>query len=201
MKAAFWAAERGVGTTSNMLVLASLLSSEYLCRCVRAPAKKAYPPAHSKKERSVRQPAGNDGFLFIDCGNRQDQHTREILRQADLVVANLHQNTDLMNFFMLCDIHISKNIYFLISGHIGQTESTKRQLTYSYRIMPEQMGMIPYNSEFRQAFLTGGLDRFVKANRSQMQPERNHYFFRELAGISHMFVKELEKKQLNKLCL
>lgn len=203
MKAAFWAVEKETDTTANMLILATLLSSVQPCRCVKVREETGQVRETDRTKPGHRKPAGipqrywkqeKPGFLFIDCGNRRDWRTKDVLRHADILIINLSPDTD-FDSFLLWDIHISKNVFFLISNHIGPAVDTRRKLERVYRMNQQQIGIIPYNNEFQQAFLSGRLGQFVKENSGQARTEQNRAFFYELQIVAKHLLKELEAIQ------
>ncbi len=129
-------------------------------------------------------------FTFIDCGRREDEWARELLRDADLVVVNLKQSTESFDRFFLHQVKLSKKCLYVIGNYQKESVYNRRNLERIYRIPENQLAVVPYNPEFQQALERGRLDKYMQGKGDFYVSETRKYFMQELEQILQRLMEE-----------
>lgn len=146
MNLAFWGREHQSGTTAHMMAVTGMLRA--LC------GEKSVVTGRFLSENKAK-------FAICDCGTGRKGKRRHFLWHADLVVVNLKPDKRCMEHFFEEDFHIAKNMMFLLDGYGCEEDVDTAYLKRIYRIEPEQVTVIPYNSAFYQALWKGKSDAFI----------------------------------------
>ncbi len=85
VKIAFWGMEESCHITENMIVMSWLLAK------IR-PAHSIF--VHRENGWQCIFSGGKDRILFADCGCGRDKKTQNSLKNADVIVAGIHDNYD-----------------------------------------------------------------------------------------------------------
>lgn len=189
MRIAFWGEETGSGTTSNMLVISEVF------------AWKAKQRAH-RSNNSIQVEQMPE---FIDCGSRTDEETRQLLREADLVIVNARQSKHMLDRFFLDLPGVSQNSFFLIGSYFHGDIYNRVNIERIYRIPQERIGVIPYNSEFRYACEAGKQREFMRVERRKIYKEfrgsgQTREFFKEVrrtVGALQKILIQIEEGEKN----
>lgn len=146
MNLVFWGREHQSGTTAHMMAVTGML--RVLC------GEESVVTGRFIRENKAK-------FAICDCGTGRNGRRRHFLWHADLVVVNLKPGKRCIEHFFEEDFHIAKNIMFLLDGYDGGEDAGMAYLKRVYRIEPERVTVIPYNSAFYQAMERGKSDAFI----------------------------------------
>ncbi len=152
-----------------------------------------YYPKETKQvlRQVIRLADLNVDFTFIDCGSRSDAWTRQLLKEADLVVVNLKQSPQAFEHFFLQHSNIADKVIFFISNYQKDSVYNRKNIHRLYRIAPDQLAVIPYNPEFPYACEKGKLDKYMKGKGSLYQTQMRQYFMQELAEAVQTLLKNV----------
>ncbi|MCD8217148.1 MAG: hypothetical protein LUD01_03740 [Clostridiales bacterium] len=88
----------------------------------------------------------------LDCGNRQDRRTVQLLHQADLVVIALRQShREICDLFCKNTLRFSNCIY-LIVDYFPDREFDLANISFEFRIPLSRLACIPYHPGRRDLF-------------------------------------------------
>lgn len=174
MNIAFWGEEHQSGTTAHMLAVMGMLSVLYPRSPVRAEG-----PAQE----------GDLAFRFYDCGTGLTGRRRRIMHTADLVVVNLKQEKACIERFFSEHYHISRALFFLLEADAHAVGADERYLERTYRIEPEQIGMIPYNNGFYCALRQKRGMAFVRREGVMPGNAANEQFIQALRAVTGRMVR------------
>lgn len=147
MQVAFYGIARCVGTTANMMTLASGLRYYQNLPVV---IKDAEAEDFDRKE----------AIIFTDCTNRSN--AEEIIRNSNLLVLNLsipHQELEEVYFR---HSFVQKNIIFLIGKYYQNKSCELKELARAYRIPFGRVCAIPYSPRFQKAYENRQILQYVK---------------------------------------
>lgn len=127
--------------------------------------------------------------VFIDAGNGSGEIAKKVLEKADLIVVNFNQNSFFMDqFFQERQEFIEKSI-FLLSCYDSDSNYNVRNVQRIYRIEKDDLGVIPYNVGFQDAFCEGKVVKFLKGNYNCRKFDKNYYFIKEVQAASLMILR------------
>lgn len=210
MKIAFWSEARHSGTTSNMLAVSAMVSaispgSRVSLRSLGKPEKKEREITHAvghipnekqSAECASKEERARSRYVFLDCGAGLDACKRHILSQADMIVVNVRQREEELNRLFLERRSLLARSMILVGNYCEQSEISRGYLEHMYRIEPEHLGVVSYNSEFYQACLHGRVRHFVKSRQECPGCMRNSLFIRELEQFARRLMIQAERKNI-----
>lgn len=210
MKIAFWSEAGHSGTTSNMLAVAAMISAispesrvflQSLEKSGKTAEKGERRIGHAERGRvcacrtEEEESAGNR-YIFLDCGTGMDPCKRHILLEADMIVVNVRQCREELNSLFLEHRSMLAQSMVLVGNYCEQSEISRRYLERMYRIEPERLGIVSYNSEFYQACLRGRVRHFVKSRQDCPGCMRNSLLIKELEQFAHRLLIQAERKNI-----
>lgn len=134
-------------------------------------------------------------LTFIDCGNRTDDWTRQVMRKADLLVVNLRQTSVAFDEYFLQHVNLSSKVVYLVGNYQKESIYNKRNLQRIYRIPKERLAVVPFNQEFQLACEKGRLDKYMKGKRNLYATEKRRYFMRELAAAMQILLEQSDGRK------
>ncbi|MDF2544366.1 MAG: putative rane protein [Herbinix sp.] len=129
-------------------------------------------------------------ILMVDCHHNLSSKT--ILEEADLIVVNLTQNSDILeDFFLNYPSLISKSIFIISKYHPHSNYHSKR-ISQQYNIPIELITLIPYNEMFSEAIHNGNLIEFIFSHYHCDKSDENYYFIQGIKKAAYMIIKRAE---------
>lgn len=165
--------------------------------------KKLFNNVDEKIKFSLEQMNGLCDNLFIDVGAFRNELTLDIMRNSDIVVVCLPQNINLINKFFdnfsSYGIDADKIIY-VIGAYDQQSCYTIKNIMRSYTfINRHNLGVLPYNIEFSDAFNDGNVVEFMKKNFSSTKSDDNFFFISSVKKcVDMIFQLAIDRKVVNK---
>jgi len=129
-------------------------------------------------------------LVFIDCGCRKDLFTRKILREADITVINMQQNSESFSQFFRKHYDIRGRVFFLIGNYFADDVYTKDSLEHIFRMGEENIGSIPYNIHLARAYLSGRTEQYLKRSLEGELSDRQTLFFKEADAATFQILKQ-----------
>lgn len=129
---------------------------------------------------------------FIDCGNHMDGWTKQVIKEADLLVVNLKQTSASFDEFFLKNGSLAAKVLYLVGNYQKESVYNKQNLRRIYRIPKEHLAVIPFNPEFQQACEKGRLDKYMKGKKSLYGTEKRQYFMQELAATMQLLMRSAD---------
>lgn len=106
--------------------------------------------------------------VFVDCGNRKDDLTRNILEEADICVLNMNQEAELIGDYYRNPPGFRGKIFFLVGNYFEDGLYTRKNLERIYRVDENMLGTIPYNLQIKEAARRGRTEvevrKYMKGN-------------------------------------
>lgn len=133
-------------------------------------------------------------FVLIDTAGCENLSTKTILSESDLVVVNLTQEPYLIEDFFQHYQSICEKAVFLIGNYDRYSKFNQRNMIRQYSIPKEKIAVIPYNSEFRDAFISGTIIPFISRNYHCKRKDENYYFIHQLKKAAAMLIAQIQKK-------
>ena len=147
MNLVFWGEEHRCSTTAHMMAVLGML----------------HVLSDNQKIVTGRFLHGNSNVLAVcDCGTGLKGRKRYYLWHADLVVVCLKQRRACIDAFFQENLHVARNMVFLLGGYEREEYVDKEYLRCVYRIEPDRMVEIPYNNEFYHAIAQDKCDVFIR---------------------------------------
>ncbi len=197
MKIIFWGETAPFEITQNMYTMAALMARScaghpvhmFRFRGIRQDYYNLYrEQAKLLREHSSHGTAG-EALEFYDCGAKQDELVVRQMRQADLIVFNMPQQSraweQLLERHMMC----FENAVYLLGSYQSHDVINRDFLACMYRIEKQDIGLIPYNNEFVHFTQQGRLTDFLA--RQQDKNEKNRLFMQELLRTSTLLLRHL----------
>lgn len=133
--------------------------------------------------------------VFVDTGGANNDSTRMILNEADLVVANISQDPlSVQDFFHQYGNLLEKTV-FLIGGYQRESRYNLDNMVRRYPIHRKNIGVIPYNVELHDAIEQGRLVSFLTRNYRNGRSESHGYFMGELRKASALIFQALDDRK------
>lgn len=130
-------------------------------------------------------------LVFIDTINSNNITSKVILDEADLVVVNLSQDSIIINhFFENYSSLLSKSV-FIIGSYNHNSRYNLKNIQRKYRIKNENIAVIPYNIELKDALSEGNVIEFISRNYYCKKEDSNYYFIKELKHATDMIVNKM----------
>lgn len=121
-------------------------------------------------------------LVFIDTNSGDSILSKNILDEADIIVANLSQNEMMLdNHFKLYDEALHKKTFYLFGTYDKESRYNMHNLRRRYkRLNNKNSGIIPYNIEFSDSFSDGSLLRYFISNINSDEDNIADDFFYEV---------------------
>lgn len=166
MNLVFWSKEHQSGTNAHMMAVIAML-------------RLLGEPLELRIGRFVQK--GSKALGICNCKTGLSGRKRHYLWQSDLTIVCLKQKKECIDAFFQKDLHLAKNMMYMLSGYECEEGADARYLERMYRVAPEQVIIIPYNSRFYQAFAKGRSEAFIKKEYEMPTSGENEQFVRNLA--------------------
>jgi len=128
--------------------------------------------------------------VFVDCGNRKDDLAQKMLREADVCVLNMDQESELIGDYYRNPPGFRGKTFFLVGNYFKDALYTRSNLERIYRVEESVLGAIPYNPQLQaesQAGRTkGGVKRYIDRN----MKGKNVEFEQELMRTTRLILKQ-----------
>ncbi len=99
--------------------------------------------------------------VCIDLSSSSLESSREILKEADLIVVNLSQNHQQLSHFFRNYSQIREKAFYVIGNYDSQSVITKSDIVKRYELPGSMVGTIPYNRRFADALTKGRVIPFL----------------------------------------
>lgn len=175
MNLVFWGEEHQCGTKAYMMAVAEML-------------RLLGEPTELRVGRFVQKDSISLGIC--DCKTGLSGRKRHFLWHSDLTVVCLKKKKSCIDAFFQKDFHVTQNMMFLLGGYECEDGADAKYLERVYRVTPERIVVIPYNSRFCQAFAQGRSDAFIKKE-----------FEIPTSRAEEQFVHSLESASVRMMCL
>lgn len=130
-------------------------------------------------------------FSFIDLGTITSNKSSRILEQADVIVMNLSQNQKVIHESIL-SLH-SSHVFYLIGNYDPYSKYNIQYIHRIYHIPMNQIGIIPYNSMFRDAYSDGEVIKYLCQIEGATKQEINHEFFKQVKQTAEKLYEYVSK--------
>lgn len=143
-----------------------------------------------KMEQVIERLENYFEVVFIDCGCCKNDFTGRMLKQADVCVLNMPQESELIGAYYRSRIRLKGKVFFLVGKYFPESVYSRQNLQKIYRLEEKELGAVPYNVHLQAAGLNGKTEKYVKnqlQNRCGLQFEqelkRSTQLIMQLAGI------------------
>lgn len=131
-------------------------------------------------------------YVFIDTNSGDDELTRITLEESDIVVANLSQNTAVIEEYFTSERfnkYLSKTV-FLIGNYDRNSKYNVNNLSRSIKALKkDNVAVIPYNVEYLDAQCEGKVLEFFEKNLSCSKNDNNYYFMKSVNDAAKLIKK------------
>lgn len=138
-------------------------------------------------------------LVLIDTSSAPLSSSRKILQQADMVVVNLSQNSQMLSHFFRNYSSIREKAFYLIGNYDGESELTRGAIMKQYQIQGNRIGIIPHNVRFSDAVSDGMLIPFLLKNYHCEKKNQNYGFIsaaREAVELFHNRLKDFSETEV-----
>ena len=119
-------------------------------------------------------------LIFVDLGHNYDAFSRELLREADVVVITFPQNTRAMNAYFEHQPTIFGTKFYLWGNYDPDQVYNIENLARIYRIDPEKILTLSGNPAFEHACHMGKIEQYIRRNLRGKGILRNGGFMSDL---------------------
>lgn len=124
--------------------------------------------------------AANYDVTYVDLGLVTDWKCNPLLDQADVIVLNVCQNQSVIADSFGMDSKYREKIFYLIGNYDPVSKYNINYIQKKYKVPKRRIGMIPYNSMYRDAFSDGTVIKLMTQIYHSTKDEMNYYFVRGL---------------------
>jgi cellulose biosynthesis protein BcsQ len=129
-------------------------------------------------------------IVFIDTNSGDNKLSMNLLQSVDLIVVNLSQNKSLIEDYILNYNFNNKKVFYLFGNYDKNSKYNIKNLMKSYSwLNKNNSGVIPYNTEYKDAISDGQVISFFFRNSSCDKEDCNGYFMYEINSTIKKMVK------------
>ncbi len=127
--------------------------------------------------------------VFVDCGSRRDDYAQKIVREADVCVWNMDQESQNIGAYYQSSTRFQGEIFFLLANYFADALYNRENLQRVYRMEESRLGAIPYNPRLQAESRMGRTHKGVKRCIDQGETGSDAEFTRELARSTNLILK------------
>lgn len=133
-------------------------------------------------------------FVMVDCSHTSECIRRRVEEKAQLIIVNVSQSERVLDeYFSSPELFRGKAMY-CIGNYIREEACNLKNIQRLYRIENQNIGVIPYNTEFLSSMNRGKVLQFFAENSKRARHFRNRDFFLESF---HMADQILRKEEIH----
>ncbi len=126
---------------------------------------------------------------FIDSINGNRYISRKILRNADVIVYNVHQGLDGISELVKNEKLLKKTV-FLVGRYDNDSKENLTIIRKKYGIKKDQIAVIPYNISYHDSIQDGKVVSFISKNIYSKRNDGNFDFINNLFNATNMILKK-----------
>lgn len=127
--------------------------------------------------------------VFVDCGDRKDDFAQGVLKEADVCVLNMDQESELIGDYYRNQPKLRKKVFFLIGNYFEDGLYTRRNLQRLYRVDEGLLGAIPYHAQMKEAARSGRTGAEVRNYVRRDKAQSYTVFGQELARAARLILQ------------
>lgn len=140
-------------------------------------------------EKLINMLSGIGDINFIDNINGNRYVSRKILRNADVIVFNVHQGLDRIPPVFENEKFLKKTV-FLVGRYDSASKNNISNMRKRYGIKKDQIGVIPYNIKFHDSIEEGRVVSFISKNIYSKRTDENFDFINNVFNATNMILKK-----------
>lgn len=150
-----------------------------------------YEDRHFERMNRVME-AVEDCFdvVFVDCGSRKDDFAQKMLRESDVCVLNMDQESELIGDYYRNPPRFQGKTFFLVGNYFKDALYTRKNLERIYRVEESALGAIPYNPQLQAASKAGRTEGGVKRYIDRNMKGKSVEFEQELMRTTRLILKQ-----------
>lgn len=127
--------------------------------------------------------------VFVDCGSRQDDYAKKILKEADVCVLNMNQEDEVIGEFYRNPPDFKGEIFFLLGKYFEDALYNRKNLQRIYRMEEGCLGAIPYNCRLHAADQMGRIESGVRYYVGEDSAGKDVGFEKELVRTTNLILR------------
>lgn len=127
--------------------------------------------------------------VFIDCGNKKDDFPQKMLREADICVLNMRQESELIGAYYRNPPRLRGKTFFLVGSYFKENLYTRENLERIYRIDKDMLGAVPYHPQLQAASQIGRTEGEIEEHVGKSIKGKNIFFEQELSRTVRLILK------------
>ncbi len=127
--------------------------------------------------------------VFIDCGCRQEDYARNVLRESDICVLNMDQEKESISEFYQNPPQFRGKTFILLGNYFEDGLYNRKNLQRLYRIEENMLGAMPYNPQLQAACQIGKLKNGLECYVGDHIKGKNVTFEKELVRTTNLILK------------
>lgn len=131
----------------------------------------------------------NMDAVLVNLADREDDEARKIMREADLLIVNMKQSEESFEAFFAKYANLSEHIFFLIGSYFTEGNCDRDYLCSKYRILEEDIGVIPFNPELQYICEKSRLDTYIRRSDKNRISGMRYCFMREVEQTAEKIIK------------
>lgn len=139
-------------------------------------------------------------FVMVDCTNVAEQIRRRVEEKAQLIIVNVSQSERMLDeYFSTPELFRGKAMY-CIGNYIREEPCNLKNIQRLYRIENQNIGVLPYNTEFLSSLNRGKVLQFFAEHPMKARRLRNKEFFNESFRLADQILRkeDIHEKQNEK---
>lgn len=126
---------------------------------------------------------------FIDSMNGNKYVSRKVLRNADVIVYNVHQGLEGISELVQNEKLLKKTV-FLVGRYDSDSKDNIANMRKKYGIRKDQIAVIPYNISYHDSIQEGKVVSFISKNIYSKRTDSNFDFINNLFNATNMILKK-----------
>jgi hypothetical protein len=135
----------------------------------------------------------NSDLCYINITQQNHLSSKAILHEADLIVINLYQNPDYLDYFFNNYSSLIHKSIFVIGNYSRSSPMSCKRISRYYDIPLENISPIPYNEYFSIVCRYGGAKEFINSNYHCLKDSPNYLFIHGIRKATFAIAKKLEE--------
>ena len=127
--------------------------------------------------------------VFVDCGDRKDDFAQGVLKEADICVLNMDQESELIGDYYRNPPRFRGKVFFLVGNYFEDGLYTRRNLERLYRVDQNLLGAIPYQPQLKEAARSGRTGAEVRNYIKRDKAQSYTGFGQELARAARLILQ------------
>ena len=117
------------------------------------------------------------GIIGVDLKDYRDTHAGRLIREADLTVIFLKHDLQILDAYFCFFPDRKERVLFCVYDYFEEADPTPGQMLHRYRIAPDRLCILPFNSRLEFADSVGHLPSYLNQEKRRLPYEQAIGFY------------------------